>query len=70
MRLEAWAWYKYDRLAKRLLTIGVSLPASAPYRADRNTNTSKSWQADADRQVYRTDYLVTDPLAVAHSDSV
>ncbi|KAJ8274644.1 hypothetical protein COCON_G00092690 [Conger conger] len=43
--------------------------ASAPYRADRNTITSKSWQADADGQLHRTDYLVTDPLTVSHSDS-
>ncbi|KAG7488361.1 hypothetical protein MATL_G00031990 [Megalops atlanticus] len=37
---------------------------------DGNTNTSKSWQADTNGQLYRTDYLVTDHLAVAHSDSV
>lgn len=49
---------------------GVSLQASALYRADGNTNTSKSWQADTNGQLYRTDYLVTDHLAVAHSDSV
>ncbi|KAG7456602.1 hypothetical protein MATL_G00237630 [Megalops atlanticus] len=45
---EACFWYKYSRLANRKPTLGVSLPASAPYRADRNTNTIKSWQADAD----------------------
>ncbi|KAI7808000.1 hypothetical protein IRJ41_013991 [Triplophysa rosa] len=42
---------------------GVSLRASAPHRADGNTNTSKSWQADTNEQLYRTDYLVTDHLA-------
>ncbi|KAE8294395.1 Vigilin High density lipoprotein-binding protein [Larimichthys crocea] len=31
---------------------------------------SKSWQADGNLHLYRTDYLVTDHLAVAHSDSV
>ncbi|KAJ7986696.1 hypothetical protein DPEC_G00342570 [Dallia pectoralis] len=46
------------------------ITASAPPRAVENKNTSKSWQADTNRQLYRTDYLVTDHLAVAHSDSV
>ncbi|KAK6313673.1 hypothetical protein J4Q44_G00151320 [Coregonus suidteri] len=46
------------------------ITASAPPRADETINTSKSWQADTNRQLYRTDYLVTDHSAVAHSDSV
>jgi len=36
----------------------------------REHKISKSWQADGNLHLYRTDYLVTDHLAVAHSDSV
>ncbi|MED6293008.1 hypothetical protein CHARACLAT_006403 [Characodon lateralis] len=57
------------RLHSHLLASGIS--AQLLYLQGRRTHKiSKSWQADGNLHFYRTDYLVTDHLAVAHSDSV
>ncbi|KAF1385951.1 hypothetical protein EPR50_G00096370 [Perca flavescens] len=62
-------WYISVRLQSHLLASGISSQL-LHLQGRREHKISKSWQADGKLHLYRTDYLVTDHLAVAHSDSV